>query len=30
MLLVRSSERAKRVHQAMVCRGFCGKFYSLQ
>ncbi len=30
MLFVRSSERAKRVHQAMVCRGFSGKFYSLQ
>ena len=30
MLFVRSAERAKRVHQAMVCRGFCGKFYSLQ
>lgn len=30
MLFVRSSERAKRVHQAMVCRGFNGKFYSLQ
>lgn len=29
MLLVRSAERAERVHQAMVCRGFHGKFYSL-
>jgi len=29
MLFVRSAERAKRVHQAMVCRGFNGKFYSL-
>ncbi len=29
MLFVRSAERAKRVHQAMVCRGFSGKFYSL-
>jgi cobalt/nickel transport system permease protein len=28
MLLVRSSERAERVHNAMVCRGFSGKFYS--
>lgn len=30
MLLVRSAERAKRVHEAMICRGFNGKFYSLQ
>lgn len=30
MLFVRSAERAKRVHQAMICRGFNGKFYSLQ
>jgi len=30
MLFVRSADRAKRVHQAMVCRGFSGKFYSLQ
>jgi len=30
MLFVRSAERAKRVHLAMVCRGFSGKFYSLQ
>lgn len=29
MLFVRASERAKRVHQAMKCRGFRGKFYSL-
>ena len=29
MLLVKASERAKRVHQAMLCRGFRGKFYSL-
>lgn len=30
MLFVRSAERAKRVHEAMICRGFSGKFYSLQ
>ncbi|MGD8882887.1 MAG: cobalt ECF transporter T component CbiQ [Desulfobacterales bacterium] len=30
MLLVRSAARAERVHQAMLCRGFKGKFYSLQ
>ena len=30
MLFVRASERAERVHMAMVCRGFSGKFYSLQ
>lgn len=29
MLLVRSAERAERVHNAMVCRGFRGRFYSL-
>lgn len=29
MLLVRSSERAERVYDAMQCRGFKGKFYSL-
>ena len=29
MLFVRASERAKRVHQAMICRGFQGKFYCL-
>ena len=29
MLFVRASMRAKRVHQAMVCRGFNGKFYSV-
>ncbi len=29
MLLVKSSDRAKRVHNAMLCRGFNGKFYSL-
>jgi cobalt/nickel transport system permease protein len=30
MLFVRSAERAEKVHQAMLCRGFKGKFYSLQ
>ncbi len=30
MLLVRAVHRAKRVHQAMVCRGFNGSFHSLQ
>jgi len=30
MLFVRASERAERVHQAMLCRGFKGKFYSLR
>jgi len=29
MLFVRASERAERVHHAMLCRGFKGKFYSL-
>lgn len=29
MLLVRSCERAQRVHNAMLCRGFRGAFYSL-
>lgn len=29
MLLVRSSERAERVHKAMLCRGFSGRLYSL-
>ena len=29
MLLVKSSDRAKRVHNAMLCRGFNGQFYSL-
>lgn len=29
MLLVRSWDRAERVHGAMICRGFKGKFYSL-
>ena len=30
MVFVRSASRAERVHQAMLCRGFKGKFYSLQ
>jgi cobalt/nickel transport system permease protein len=30
MLLVRAAARAQRVHQAMLCRGFKGTFYSLQ
>ena len=30
MLFVRASLRAQRVHQAMLCRGFKGKFYNLQ
>jgi len=29
MLLVRATARAQRVHQAMLCRGFNGTFYSL-
>ena len=29
MLLVRSCDRAQRVHRAMVCRGFRGNLYSL-
>jgi cobalt/nickel transport system permease protein len=29
MLLVRAATRSERVHQAMVLRGFCGRFYSL-
>lgn len=29
MLFVRASCRAKRVHQAMVCRGFNGRFHTL-
>ncbi len=29
MLFVRASVRAERVHKAMLCRGFCGRFYSL-
>ena len=30
MLFVRAAVRAERVHQAMLCRGFRGRFYSLQ
>ena len=30
MLLVRSYDRADRVFQAMLCRGFHGVFYSLR
>ena len=30
MLFVRASKRAGRVYQAMICRGFKGRFYSLQ
>lgn len=30
MLLVRSYDRAERVYQAMLCRGFQGNFYSLK
>jgi cobalt/nickel transport system permease protein len=30
MLLVHSHDRADRVYQAMLCRGFHGKFYSLR
>ena len=30
MLFVRATARAERVHQAMRCRGFNGKFHSLQ
>ena len=29
IIFVRASARAQRVHQAMMCRGFKGKFYSL-
>jgi cobalt/nickel transport system permease protein len=30
MLFVRASVRARRVHQAMICRGFKGRFYCMQ
>ena len=30
MLFVRAAARAERVHKAMMCRGFKGKFYCLQ
>jgi cobalt/nickel transport system permease protein len=29
MLLVRAASRAQRVYQAMLCRGFNGRFFSL-
>jgi cobalt/nickel transport system permease protein len=29
MLLVRASARADRVYQAMLCRGFKGRFYCI-
>lgn len=29
MLLVRSYDRAERIHNAMLCRGFHGKYYTL-
>jgi len=30
MLFVRASLRAERVYMAMLCRGFSGRFHSLQ
>lgn len=30
MILVRSADRAERVHRAMICRNFTGRFYSLK
>jgi cobalt/nickel transport system permease protein len=30
MILVRSLDRAQRVHNAMLCRGFKGNLYSLK
>lgn len=30
MVLVKSANRAERIHQAMLCRGFHGRFYSLK
>jgi cobalt/nickel transport system permease protein len=30
MLLLRSVDRAERIHDAMLCRGFNGRFYSLR
>jgi cobalt/nickel transport system permease protein len=30
MVLIKSFERAERVYQAMLLRGFQGRFYSLQ
>ncbi|MBW1729339.1 MAG: cobalt ECF transporter T component CbiQ [Deltaproteobacteria bacterium] len=29
MLLVKSYDRAERIRQAMICRGFCGRYYDL-
>ena len=29
MLMVRAADRGERVHHAMICRGFTGKFYCL-
>ena len=29
MLIVKSHDRAERVHSAMICRGFQGKFFDL-
>jgi cobalt/nickel transport system permease protein len=29
MLLVKSYDRAERVHKAMLCRGFSGKYFTL-
>jgi cobalt/nickel transport system permease protein len=29
MLLVRSYDRAERIHKAMICRGFNGKYHTL-
>ena len=29
MLLVKSYDRAERIHRAMLCRGFSGKYYTL-
>ena len=29
MLLVRSYDRAERIHKAMLCRGFRGKYHTL-
>ncbi len=30
MLLVRAHERAKRIHNAMICRNFSGDFFTLK
>jgi cobalt/nickel transport system permease protein len=29
ILLVRSYDRAERIHKAMLCRGFTGRYYTL-